>query len=184
MVKLFSLPGGGLLPLEDSCRSPPAAYPVCCRSPPAARRLSHLLPLYRRPSASIRWPPASLIHKRPRGGSAAEPPPGGVPARGCVHLAVECLLPSGRLDSLFILQLQPNPDTPDVKRAFRRLANLLAPRRDPHPRLTPPFAPLKRPSPTSWRAPPPAPVSLLLLPAAFPSQRCALDGLPPLLPCA
>uniref|UniRef100_A0A8R7TEP2 J domain-containing protein n=1 Tax=Triticum urartu TaxID=4572 RepID=A0A8R7TEP2_TRIUA len=50
-----------------------------------------------------------------------------------VHLAAQRLLPSGRPDPLAILQLQPNPDSADVKRAFRRLANLLAPRRNPHP---------------------------------------------------
>uniref|UniRef100_A0ACD5ULH8 Uncharacterized protein n=1 Tax=Avena sativa TaxID=4498 RepID=A0ACD5ULH8_AVESA len=50
-----------------------------------------------------------------------------------VHLASQRLLPSGRPDPLAVLQLQPDPDTADVKRSFRRLANLLASPRNPHP---------------------------------------------------
>ncbi|KQK15197.1 uncharacterized protein LOC100846684 [Brachypodium distachyon] len=50
-----------------------------------------------------------------------------------VHLASQRLLPSGRPDPLAVLQLQPDPDKADVKRAFRRLANLLAASRNPHP---------------------------------------------------
>ncbi|CAM0906793.1 unnamed protein product [Alopecurus aequalis] len=50
-----------------------------------------------------------------------------------VHLASQRFLPSGRPDPLAVLQLQPAPDTADVKRSFRRLANLLASPRNPHP---------------------------------------------------
>uniref|UniRef100_A0A453C3T6 Uncharacterized protein n=2 Tax=Aegilops tauschii subsp. strangulata TaxID=200361 RepID=A0A453C3T6_AEGTS len=55
-----------------------------------------------------------------RDGSVDLPPGaymGGAASSRRVHLAAQRLIPSGRPDPLAILQVQPNHDTADVKRA-------------------------------------------------------------------
>lgn len=99
-----------MLSLEDTSH-PPLIPPLAALPPP--ERLYKKGPGHAYPQGA-----AGRIH-----GGAAPPSchrgayRGGATSSRSVHLATQRLLPFGPPDPLAILQVQPNPDTVDVKRA-------------------------------------------------------------------